>query len=95
MNWWIIAIVVYVVGVFGWYFFACYKEGHEDSMGKFHNGLDEFMVMGIIIWPITIVIYTLVQIFYYILVYPFKLIERMAGNAQKMKKPKKVENLFT
>ena len=93
MNWWIIAAIVYVIGVFGWYFFACCKEGHEDYDGKFHNGLDEFMVIGIIFWPITLVVYILVQIFYYVLVYPFKLVERMASNVLKMKKAKNVKNI--
>ena len=89
-----ICIIIYVIGVFGWYFFGCYKEGHYDYEGKFHNGLDEFQIVGIFFWPISLIAYIVVNIIYYVLAFPFKLVERMAGNAQKMKNTKSINKII-
>jgi len=67
----ITVLLVYLVGCFASYFFFCYKSAKKSYRnGKYQTNIGDDEIMFVILWPLLLMILTII--------FPFKLIEKFA-----------------
>ena len=93
MNWWIISIVIYILGVLIWYFISCYQDGHVEH-GEMFFVMEEGEEVCMLIWPIVVPIIIATYIIGKIFHYPFLLVEKLVSFVLRVKRPMNVKKII-